>query len=47
VFFDINPGRRRPDRASRFGHFARFSFGPPLEEVERGMDKLAKLLKGS
>lgn len=46
VFFDINPGRRRPDRASRFGHFARFSFGPPLEEVERGMDKLEKLFKG-
>jgi len=46
VFFDINPGRRRPDRASRFGHFARFSFGPPLEEIERGMDKLERLVTG-
>jgi N-succinyldiaminopimelate aminotransferase len=41
VFFDINPGHRRPDRASRFGRFARFSFGPPMQELERGMNQLA------
>jgi aspartate/methionine/tyrosine aminotransferase len=45
VFFDINPGKRRPDRASRFGHFARFSFGPPQQEVERGVEKLKKLVR--
>ncbi len=45
VFFDINPGKRRPDRYSRFGNYTRFSFGPPLEEIERGLDKLEKLIK--
>lgn len=44
VFFDINPGQRRPDRASRFHHHARFSFGPPIEEVERGLGILRQLL---
>jgi len=47
VFFDINPGRRRPDRASRFGHFARFSFGPPAAELDRGLTKLEKLVARS
>ena len=46
VFFDINPGRRRPDRASRFGHYARFSFGPPVEELKLGLSKLKKVIKG-
>lgn len=45
VFFDINPGKRRPDRYSRFGNYARFSFGSPLEEIERGLDKLETLIK--
>lgn len=44
VFFDINPGKRRPDRASRFGSFARFSFGPGFEEVSFGLDRLRSLL---
>ncbi|MDP6930898.1 MAG: pyridoxal phosphate-dependent aminotransferase [Planctomycetota bacterium] len=44
VFFDINPGKRRPDRASRYGHFARFSFGPPLAEIERGLEALRKII---
>ena len=43
-FFDINPGRRRPDRASRFRRFARFSFGPPIEELRRGLDGLARAI---
>lgn len=43
VFFDINPGKRRPDRASRFGQFARFSFGPPLAEVEQGLAAMRRL----
>lgn len=45
VFFDINPGQRRPDRASRFAHHARFSFGPPLAEIERGLEILRALLR--
>ncbi|MCA8944435.1 MAG: pyridoxal phosphate-dependent aminotransferase [Planctomycetes bacterium] len=45
VFFDINPGKRRPDRSSRFGNHVRFSFGPPREELERGLDALAELIR--
>jgi aspartate/methionine/tyrosine aminotransferase len=43
-FFDINPGQRRPDRPSRFQSFARFSFGPPREEIVRGLGRLKRLL---
>ena len=45
LFFDINPGHRRPDRASRFGNYARFSFGPPKAELERGIAGLARAIK--
>ena len=45
VFFDINPGQRRPDRPSRFRHFARFSFGPPKQELERGLNGLKRLIE--
>ena len=47
VFFDINPGKRRPDRASRFGHFARFSFGPGEEEVATGLERLRALIRAA
>ncbi len=46
VFFDVNPGRRRSRRLSRFHHHVRLSFGPSLEEVERGLDRLAALVAG-
>ena len=45
LFFDINPGNRRPDRSSRMGKFARFSFGPNIEELKRGLDALEKLIQ--
>ena len=44
-FFDIDPGHRRPGRPSRFTHYARFSFGPSLDEVERGLSSLKKLIQ--
>ena len=43
-FFDVNPGQRRPDRPSRFQSFARFSFGPSLEEIERGLASLGRVV---
>lgn len=43
-FFDINPGRRRPDRPGRFEHFVRFSFGPHDGVLERGLEGLGRLL---
>jgi aspartate/methionine/tyrosine aminotransferase len=44
VFFDVNPGRRRSQYHSRFHQHLRLSFGPPHEEIERGMDRLEELI---
>ncbi|MAY82166.1 MAG: aspartate aminotransferase, partial [Deltaproteobacteria bacterium] len=43
-FFDINPGQRRADRPSRFRHHVRFSFGPSMDTIDRGLAGLAKML---
>ena len=43
-FFDINPGQRRPDRPGRFTRYARFSFGPGMDVVERGLAALGRAL---
>ncbi len=45
-FFDINPGKRRPDRACRWGDFVRFSFGPPQPEIEMGLKGLRAAIQG-
>ena len=34
-FFDVNPGKRRSGRPSRFRHYVRFSFGPEEATVVR------------
>lgn len=44
VFFDVNPGHRRAQRLSRFHQHARLSFGPSLEEVSRGLDRLGEMI---
>lgn len=44
VFFDVNPGRRRSQHFSRFRQHLRLSFGPPLEEVTRGLDRLEEMI---
>jgi len=43
-FFDVDPGHRRSGRPSRFRSFARFSFGPTMDVVERGLEGLGKML---
>ncbi|KAJ3344582.1 hypothetical protein HDU83_005078 [Entophlyctis luteolus] len=45
IFFDINPGKRRDLAQSPYQGFVRLSFGPPLDELKRGMDGLERLLK--
>jgi hypothetical protein len=42
-FFDVNPGKKRKGR-SRLKSWVRFSFGPPMEVVERGLDRLGAML---
>ena len=44
-FFDINPGKRRRGRASRFRGHARFSFGPPMAVVQRALERLADVVR--
>jgi aspartate/methionine/tyrosine aminotransferase len=44
VFFDINPGHRRSQRLSRFHQHVRLSFGPSIEEVRRGLDRLEEMI---
>jgi len=42
--FDVNPGKRRQGRASRFRDYVRFSFGPSLENIERALTRLEELV---
>jgi N-succinyldiaminopimelate aminotransferase len=44
LFFDVNPGKRRRPRGSRFHGYTRFSFGPSMSVVERACDRLAALV---
>jgi aspartate/methionine/tyrosine aminotransferase len=44
-FFDVNPGKRRSQRASRFRSHVRFSFGPSLATLETACDRLAELVR--
>ena len=43
-FFDVNPGKRRSHRASRFRSYARFSFGPPMAQVEEALTRVEALV---
>ena len=43
-FFDVNPRKHRPG-PSRLQQWMRFSFGAPLEVVERGLDRLESMLR--
>ncbi len=39
-FFDVNPGKRRSGRPSRFRHYVRFSFGPEEGAVVEGVKRI-------
>ncbi|MDX1382564.1 MAG: pyridoxal phosphate-dependent aminotransferase [Thermoanaerobaculia bacterium] len=43
TFFDVNPGQRRAH--GRYQNYARFSFGPALAELERGLDAVERLIE--
>lgn len=44
-FFDVNPGRRRAGRASRFRNHVRFSFGPGEDVVTKAFARLERLVQ--
>jgi aspartate/methionine/tyrosine aminotransferase len=44
-FFDVNPGKRRSGRPSRFRHYVRFSFGPEEATVVEGVRRIEELVR--
>ncbi|EPS99039.1 hypothetical protein FOMPIDRAFT_1125403 [Fomitopsis schrenkii] len=44
IFFDINPSHRRNLFNSPCHHFVRLSFGPPLEDLDKGLDAIKRVL---
>jgi len=45
-FFDVNPGKRRRGE-SPYRQWMRFSFGPPMANLEMGLDRLEKMVRGA
>jgi aspartate/methionine/tyrosine aminotransferase len=44
-FFDVNPGKRRSGRPSRFRHYVRFSFGPDEGTVVEGVRRIQEMVQ--
>jgi hypothetical protein len=45
AFFDVDPGKRRGGRTSRFSRHLRFSFGPALPRLETALARLGEMIK--
>ena len=43
-FFDVNPGKRRTGRPSRFVQHMRFSFGPPMPVLAEALERLRTMV---
>jgi aspartate/methionine/tyrosine aminotransferase len=43
-FFDVNPGKRRSGRPSRFRNYVRFSFGPEEAAVVEGVRRIGEMV---
>lgn len=43
-FFDVDPGHRREHIPSRLEHYIRLSFGPPMRELELGLQRLQSVI---
>ena len=44
-FFDVNPGKRRSGRPSRFRDYVRFSFGPEERAVVEGVRRIQEMVR--
>ena len=44
IVFDVNPGKRRSGRPSRFRHYVRFSFGPEEGTVVEGVRRVGEMV---
>lgn len=47
AFFDVNPGQRRGHLPSRLKSFVRLSFGPSIDSVTLGLDRLDALIRSA
>jgi aspartate/methionine/tyrosine aminotransferase len=43
-FFDVNPGKRRRGE-SPYKQWMRFSFGPPMDNMQLGLDRLQQMVE--
>ena len=46
-FFDVNPGKRRHQRESRFRRHVRFSFGPAQASLDAALERLATMISAA
>ncbi|MCC6336425.1 MAG: pyridoxal phosphate-dependent aminotransferase [Myxococcales bacterium] len=46
-FFDVNPGKRRAARGSRFRQYVRFSFGPSMQSLQAALERLEAMVAGA
>ncbi|MBI5494405.1 MAG: pyridoxal phosphate-dependent aminotransferase [Deltaproteobacteria bacterium] len=44
VFFDVNPGKRRTAHHGLYSRHIRFSFGPPMDQVRLGLERLERMI---
>ena len=44
AFFDVDPGKRRGARASRFQSHVRFSFGPAMASIEKALARFEEMV---
>ncbi|QRV88004.1 aminotransferase class I and II protein [Ceratobasidium sp. AG-Ba] len=45
IFFEINPAHRRDLFSSPCHHFVRISFGPPLEDLDKGLNAIDRVMR--
>jgi aspartate/methionine/tyrosine aminotransferase len=46
-FFDVNPGKRRQGRVSRFKDYVRFSFGPSMPTLEKALCRFDSIVRSA
>ena len=44
-FFDVNPGKRMKNAGSRFKNYLRFSYGPDIDTINKGLARLEEMVR--
>lgn len=45
IMFDVNPNKRRELFSSPYHHYVRLSIGPPMEQLEKGLDAFERMIQ--